>query len=116
AEVAAHLALPISRDHGFQNIMPAIGRVDVARTQRTTFQITELVEDKQRMIAGAAEVPVVGSPFLFAIGRADAGIHVQNDALGRTTAMNPVYPSTAEIGECGKVPIVREPFRLEASD
>ena len=33
--------------------VPAVGAVDIATTQRTVLQIAELVEDEQRMIAGA---------------------------------------------------------------
>ena len=95
AKVAAHVSLPISRDHRLQNIMPAIGGMDVAGRKRAAFQIAELVEHEQRMIAGAAEVAVVGGAFLLAIGRADAGIHVQHDALRRTAAVNTVDPSPA---------------------
>src|SRR5712691_3697980 len=33
AEVVAHLARPVTRDHRFQDVTPAIGGVDVTRTQ-----------------------------------------------------------------------------------
>jgi hypothetical protein len=49
------------------------------RCGRST-QITELVEHKQRGIAGALEVPVPDAHLLLAVGRADAGIHVERDA------------------------------------
>jgi heme A synthase len=49
-----------------------MGAVNVAGTQATPFQIAELVEQEKRMVAGAAEVTVVGRALLFAVGRADA--------------------------------------------
>jgi hypothetical protein len=41
--------------------MPTIGAVDVAGAQDTPLQIAELVEHEQRMVAGAAEMPIVGA-------------------------------------------------------
>ena len=35
--------------------MLTIGGVDITRMQRAAFQITELIEDEQRVIAGAGE-------------------------------------------------------------
>ena len=81
AEVAAHLAVLVTRDHGFEHVLPAARRMNIARTQRAAFQISKLVEDEQRMIAGAGEMAVVGRPLLIAVGRADAGIHIKHDAL-----------------------------------
>ena len=45
--------------------------------------IDELIEHKQGMVAGAAELPVVGCVLLIAMGRADAG----TAAIGRRPAM-----------------------------
>ena len=59
---------------------------------------------------------VVGRPFLIAVGRADAGIHIQDDALQWTAAMNAVDPLTAEVDERGGVLVACEPLRLEAPD
>ena len=43
----------VSFDNRLQHALPPIGAVDVAGTQRAAFQIAELIEHKQRMIAGA---------------------------------------------------------------
>ena len=43
----------ITRHDRLQHIFPAIGAVDIAGAQGASFQIAELVEDEQRMIAGA---------------------------------------------------------------
>jgi hypothetical protein len=54
--------LPIPRDHRFQDRAPSIGAVDIARAQGAAFQITELIEHEQRVVAGAAEWPLQGLP------------------------------------------------------
>jgi hypothetical protein len=89
--------------------------VDVAGAKRAAFQIAELVEHEQRMIAGTGEVPVVGRTLLLTVGGADTRIHVKNNHARRLAAMNPVDPSTGEIGEHGEVLIIRKPLRLEAA-
>src|SRR5674476_71497 len=67
------------------------------------------------MIAGAGEVAVVGGAFLVAIGLAHTRVHVEHDAVQRATAVYPVNPSPAKIGERNKVLIIRKPLGLEAS-
>jgi hypothetical protein len=42
------------------------------------------------MVAGAAEVAVVGRPLLFAVGRADAAVHVENDLRRRCLTSAPM--------------------------
>jgi len=66
--------------------------MNVARMKFAAFQITELVEHKQRMVAGAGKVAVVGGAYLNAMGRADAGIHVEHDCLERMPRVYPVNP------------------------
>jgi hypothetical protein len=41
--------------------------VDVTRPQCASLDVAELVEHKQRMIAGAGEVAVIGAAFLLAV-------------------------------------------------
>jgi aminoglycoside 6'-N-acetyltransferase I len=43
AEVAAHLPSPLTRDHGFEHILPNFCRIDIARTQYAALEIAELV-------------------------------------------------------------------------
>src|SRR5215217_4297329 len=95
AEVAPLYGGPVSGDHRLQDVAPALGGVDVPGPQGTAFQVTELIEHEQRVIAGAAEVAVVSGPFLFTEGGADAGTHVEHDPLHRATSMNPVDPLPA---------------------
>ena len=47
SEVAPHLPIPTTGNHGFQNVVPAMGAMDVAGAQGTPFQIAELVEHEQ---------------------------------------------------------------------
>jgi hypothetical protein len=49
----------VAFDNRLQHTLPSVGAVDVAGTKRTSFQVTELVEHEERMIAGAGIVAVV---------------------------------------------------------
>ena len=62
------------------------------RSQGAAFQIAELVEHEQRMIAGAFVMAFPDAHLLLAMGRTDAGIHVEHDALRRTANMYAVDP------------------------
>jgi len=44
---------PVTRDHRLQQRAPAVSAMDVARPQHTPFDVAELVEYEQRMIAEA---------------------------------------------------------------
>ena len=92
SEVAPHLPIPITGNHGFQNVVPAMGAMDVAGAQGAPLQIAKLVEHKQRMIAGTPEVPVVGRALLIAVGWAHTGIHVEDDHPRRVPRMHAVDP------------------------
>ena len=48
----------IARHDRLQNLVPAICSVDVAGTKRAPFEVAELVEQKQRMVAGAGIMAV----------------------------------------------------------
>ena len=65
------------------------------------------------MVAGAAEVAVVGRPLLFAMGWADAGIHVENDLRRRMPVMNLVDPHPVHVGQGFNVPVGGQKLRLE---
>ena len=60
----------IARLDRLQHALPTIGAMDVPGTQRAAFQIAELVEQKQGMIAGAGmssstvPSPAARRPFL----------------------------------------------------
>ena len=66
------------------------------------------------MLAGTAEVAVVGRPLLVTMGRADAGIHVENDLRRRVPVMNPVDPLAGKIGKRGEVFLGGQNLRFEA--
>ncbi len=94
--------------------MPVVGAVDVAGTQRGPFQIAELAEDEQRVVAGAAKVAVVGGAFLLAVGWADARVHVEHHDIGRAAGMNGVDPRPRQIRQDGEVGLVGQHLGLEA--
>ena len=86
----------------------------VAWPQDAALDIAELVEHEQRVVAGTAEVAVVGAAFLLAVGRALARIHVEHDHLRRSPLMHRVDPLARQIGEGGEVLGPRQPLGLEA--
>src|SRR5215211_6168449 len=113
SEVAPLHRGPVSGDHRLQHVAPALGGVDVAGAQGAAFEITKLIEHEQRMIAGAAEVAVVGGPFLLTKGWADAGAHVEHNPLHRTTSMDAVDPASRQLGERGPVCLLGQHLGLK---
>jgi len=67
------------------------------------------------MVAGTAEVPVVGRSLLVAVGRADAAVHVENDLCRRVAVMNPVDPHAVHVGQGFNVRVGGQKLRLETS-
>jgi hypothetical protein len=90
---------PISHHDGLQHTVPSVGAVNIAGTKRTSFQVTELVEHEEGMVAGAFVMAVPDAHLLFAVRRADARIHVEHDTSRRTPCMNAVDPFAGEISE-----------------
>src|SRR3954454_21695951 len=78
---------PLTRDHWRQQRAPAVGTMDVARSQRAPFDIAELVEHEERVIAGAGEMAVVGAAFLLAIepAPAQAGVGLSLESMSNMT-------------------------------
>jgi hypothetical protein len=89
--------------------------VDVAGTKGRAFEITKLVEQEQRVVARAGIMPVPDAHLLLAMGRADAGVHVEHDAPRRPAAMHTVDPLAGQIGEGREVLLRRQPACLEAT-
>jgi hypothetical protein len=87
--------------------------VDVARTKCAAFQVTELIEHEQRVIADAAEMAVVSGPFLLAEGGADAGVHVEHDPLHGTASVNPVDPAPGQVSQGGQVRLLHQHLGLK---
>src|SRR5271166_6934805 len=67
------------------------------------------------MVAGAAEMAVIGAAFLCAIGRAHARIHVEHDDPRRAPPVYGVNPSARQIGESGEVLRSSQPLGFEAA-
>ena len=66
------------------------------------------------MVAGTAEVAVVRRSLLFAMGRADAAVHVENNHLRWAAVMNTVDPRPVHVGQDFNVRIGRQKLRLES--
>ena len=62
----------VARDDGFEDAFPAVGAVHVSRAKHASLQIAMLVEEKERMVTGAAEVSVPNAVFLLTMRGADA--------------------------------------------
>ena len=61
-------------------------------THSGLLHIAKLIEAKQRMVAGAAEMSVERRSFLLAIGLAHRTVHVQNEFPHRLAFAQPVNP------------------------
>jgi hypothetical protein len=92
AEVEDEATFAVARDHRLEHRSPALRAVDVARPQGTALEVAELVEHEQRMVAGAAEVTVVGRTLLLAPGRALRAVDVEDDTVRRSALVHPVDP------------------------
>ena len=62
----------VTRHDRVEHFLPAVCAVDVAGTQGTAFQIAELIEHEQRVVAGALVMAVPDAHLLLAMRRADA--------------------------------------------
>ena len=90
-----------------------MGAVHVAGAQRATLQVAELVEHEQRVIAGAAEVAVIGRALLLTECRADGAVHVEHDAPRRIVVVTPVDPHPRQVRKGREVLVVRQQLGLE---
>jgi hypothetical protein len=86
-EIDARELATIPRHDRLQHCLPSVGAVNIARAQRATFQIAELVEHEQRMVAGAVIVAIPDAVLLFAVCRARRlgadGEHELRRSIGR---------------------------------
>ena len=114
SEIEPYLPPLVAKDNRLQHAFPIIGAVNVAGTQGTPFKVAELVKEKKGVIAGAAEVTIVRCSLLFAVGRADAAVHVENDLRRRVAVMHTVDPSAGKIGKRGEVFLGCQNLRLKA--
>src|SRR5208282_6428553 len=67
------------------------------------------------MIAGAGVMAVPDAHLLFAMRRAHARIHVEDDASRRAPAMHKVDPLARQVSKSRKIRRCRKPLRLEAA-
>ncbi len=62
SEIQSHLPTLVANDNRLQHAFPIIGTVNVAGTQGTPLQITELVEQEKGMVAGTLEAMLGRKP------------------------------------------------------
>ena len=96
AKIKAQDLAPIADNDRLQHTLPAVGAMHIAGTQSAAFQIAELVEYEERMIAGAFVMAIPDAHLLFAVRRADARVHVEHDAARRTASVNQIDPYLRE--------------------
>jgi hypothetical protein len=89
--------IPVASYHRFQYRPPVISPVNLSVAQQRPLQIAKLVEVKQRVIAGAAEVAVVGRALLLAVGRTDRTVHVQDQLANRLVFADPIHQHTGQV-------------------
>ena len=61
----------ISLDHGQQHSPPELCTGVIAASQHRSFQVAELIEQEQRMVAVAFKVPIVRRALLLSVGFTD---------------------------------------------
>ena len=71
SEESADIRISVTGHDWLQHTVPIVGAVDLALAKQCTFQISELIEAEQGVIAGAAKVSVVRRAFLSTIGLTD---------------------------------------------
>jgi hypothetical protein len=82
AEVETRDYVAIAGHNWPKHALSPVGAVYIAGAQRAEFQIAELVDDEKWVIAGKTKVAVPYTYLLFAMSRADAGLHVEPMAFG----------------------------------
>jgi hypothetical protein len=89
--------------------------VDVTIAQGAAFQMTKLIEDEQRVIAVAPEMPIPCGTFLISMRWTDRAIHIQSDVVQSLALMHRVNPLTGHVCQCVPIGGSRENFSLEAA-
>jgi hypothetical protein len=90
---------PITLDDRLEHALPIVSTVNVAGTKSASLEVTELVEDEERMITGAAKVTVPNALLLITVGRTHARIHIQHDVSGWPPLVDRIDPPTREVGK-----------------
>ena len=80
-------------------------------------EVAHVVEQEQRLTAGAAEMPVVGRALLVAVGRADAGVYIEDHIHRRAAVVGlsiqiPDRSARAAMHSTADVPAAHEEGRV----
>src|ERR1035438_10647410 len=87
----------------FQDIPPILGAVDVPLPEHGAFDVSKLVEAEERVIAGAAKMPIVGCALLLAVGLADGAVHVQDNLPQSPAFPQLIDPFTGGVRKSGQI-------------
>ena len=88
----------------------------IAPPEHHPLQVAELVEHEQGMVAGAAEVAVVGGALLLAVGLADRAVHVEDDPGELAMPVRAIDPLAGQVHQPVQVLAGRERLGLEPAD
>src|SRR3954451_7663216 len=90
---------PVPCDHRLQHRAPTIGTMHIARPQCASLDVAELIKHEQRVVTGAAEMPVVSAAFLFAVepAPAQAGVGLSLESMSSITVFDPRRRRTLSI-------------------
>ncbi len=86
----------------------------IATTEHDPFEVAELVEEEQRVVAGAFKVAVVGGALLLTVGLTDRTVPVQDELGALAVAVGLVDPLAGEIDQMLEVLRGAEGLGLEA--
>ena len=85
----------------------------IASPQHRPLQVTPLVEQEQRMVAGTFKVPIVRRALLSAVGFTDRAIQVEDQFFQGLALMHRVDPPAREVQQGREVALGAEDLRLE---
>src|SRR5215472_12224842 len=85
-----------------EHILPAVGAVDIAGTQRAAFQITELIEHEQRVITGVGVMAETGAS---SGGRMNAICRRDFQSIGRSAGRYHPTFSFSRHSRCNALPV-----------
>jgi len=105
--------LLVARYDWLEHRFLAVGAMHVARTKRASFQIATLIEDEERMVARAAEVPVPDAALLRSMRWADARIQIKLHAAASAAFRNLVDPMAGQIAKRCEILRACQPIGFE---
>jgi hypothetical protein len=106
----------IPSDYRQEHAPPELRAGVIATPKHGSFQVAELIEQEQRMVAHAFEMPIVCRTLLVAISLAHRAIHIEDQFLQRLSLVDFVDPLAREVHQRRQVAPCAENLRLESTD